>query len=234
MRERIKKIKELAKVPMEDDHKLKRVEIIILKFKEDPEIIDKCVSLILHNTKWPFKLNIFDNRPNSANTSRIWNKLIRESTCDYVCIIDSDAFVPATDPCWLTRLMESVDVTGCIIPMGDNAGGSNKAQTAKPYPSQPILDTGIWSGFCFVIKKSLWQETGGFDEDFYFYGQDSEFANRLKRKNGTLIRPDVLVRHIGSYSGKKAETEGSFDREADKLYASALYRLKISGKVKTL
>jgi GT2 family glycosyltransferase len=229
----VKKIFELAKQPLADDKKIKRVEIIVLKFKEEPEVIDECITRIIHTTQWPFKLNIFDNRPNSANTSKIWNKLIKESTCDYVCMIDSDAFVPAVKPCWLTRLMESVDQHGIVVPMGEGAkiGGANKDDHAWLYPSEMLSD-GIWSGFCFLLRKDLMDKVGWFDEDFYLYGQDSYFAYKLRKKfGGTIFRTDVLVRHLAGYSADKAEKEDGFDNEAEKQYARSLFALKCQGKL---
>ena len=232
MLERLKKIKELSEVPMRDDSEMKRVEIIILKYKEEPGVIGECVNRIVNHTTWPFKLNIFDNRGNTANTSRAWNKLVRESTCDYICLIDSDAFIPeGIKPCWMTRMMESIQESGIVVPMGDNVGGANKATEAEPYPSH-IKDVGIWSGFCFLFKKSVLDEVGWFDEDFHIYGQDSEFAHRANKKGHPAVyRKDVFVQHIGGYSFHKAEKEGEVDREADKQYAASLYRLKTKGKL---
>lgn len=233
MEERIKKIHELSKVPMKENRLIKRVEIIMLKFNESPEVIDKAISRIVNHTKWPFKLTVYDNRPNTANTSRIWNKLLAESTCDYVLFIDSDAFIPTgIEPCWLTRMMESNEAV--VVPMGTNVGGSNRSDQAKPYPSQEPQN-GIWSGFCFLLYRPTIYHLFGdkpFDEDFYIYGEDSEFAYRTLKKHCAIFRTDVVVEHLGSYSFKKADAEGAVDREADKLYAASLYRLKTTGKLK--
>lgn len=229
--DRIRAIKELAKIEMTSDHDTRRVEIIMLKFKEEPEVIDKAISRIMHNTAWPFKLTVFDNRLNSANTSKIWNKLVRESTCDYQLIIDSDAFVPeGLSPCWLTRMMESIDETGIVVPVVDNVGGSNKATHAEKYPSA-VRSTGVWGGMCFLFKKDVWKATP-FDEDFYIYGQDSYWAFvHAKHYGGVVQRNDVFVHHLGSYSWKKADAAGEVDRDADKEFAGSLYRLKTKGKV---
>src|SRR5210317_1826687 len=131
--EQVRLISELAKKPLSDDFDVQRVEIIMLKFKEQPDIIDEAINRIIHNTDWPFKLTVYDNRLNPANTSKIWNKLIKDSTCDYVCIIDSDAYVPKLDPCWLTRMMQSIDQTGIVIPVSDAAGGAHQ-QVSHPDP----------------------------------------------------------------------------------------------------
>lgn len=211
----IEQIVELAKVPLTDDVETKRVEIIMLKFKEKPEIIDEAIMRIVHNTNHPFKLTIFDNRLNSPNTSKIWNKLIKESTCEYVCIIDSDAYVPDVEPCWLTRMMESIEETGIVIPVCDIGGGANqKVSKAEEYPSFEI-NKGVWSGYCFLVDRLVFDQHGYFDERFLMYGQDSEWAWRTK---GAVMRKDVLVKHIGGASFKSDPR-----READKLYARTLF-----------
>jgi predicted glycosyltransferase involved in capsule biosynthesis len=213
----ILKMKSLASVPMKTEQETRRVEIIMLKFKEPPEVIDRAVSKIIHNTSWPFKLVIYDNRPNTANTSRIWNKLVRESTCDYVMLIDSDAFVPKLEPCWLTRMMESIDETGLVIPVSNAPGGQNQQQDPKPYPSKE-LNRGIWSGYCFLFKKSFYEKVGPFDEHFYIYGQDSEWAHRA---GGAVMRTDTQVEHIGGASFSSDPV-----REEDKIYARTLFKVK--------
>jgi len=208
----IKKIKELAKIPMKTEQETKRVEIIMLKFKEPSEVIDEAVLRLIHLTDYPFKLTIYDNRPNTANTSRIWNKLVSDSTCDYVLIIDSDAYVPALDPCWLTRMMESIDETGIVIPVSDATGGAMQRVNAPEVGT--YLNKGAWSGYCFLFKKSVW-EKNKFDERFYIYGQDSEWALRT---GGAIMRKDVLVKHTGGASFKSDPM-----RNADKQYARALF-----------
>lgn len=237
MEERVKKIHALTKQPLTDDSAIKRVEIVVLKYKEEADVIGKCLDRIINHTDWPFKLNVYDNRPNNANTAKIWNRLFKESTCDYILYIDSDAFIPRdNDPCWLTRMMDSVILDGAqiVVPMGDNVGGSNKAEAAQPYPSsQP--QWGIWSGFCFLLDRKPWlaKKLYPFDDNFYIYGQDSEFAFRSQKMGLKCVyRTDVFVQHLGSYSFNKANEAGEVDREADKQYAASLYRLKTQGKIK--
>ena len=207
-------ITELVKQPMKSEHETNRVEIIMLKFNEEPEVIDEAITRIIHNTDYPFKLTIYDNRLNTANTSKIWNKLIRESTCEYVLIIDSDAYVPKLEPCWLTRMMESINETGIVIPVSDASGGAHQK---VDHPQEgTYLNKDIWSGYCFLVDKKVFDKHGLFDERFYMYGQDSEFAHRT---GGAIMRRDVLVRHIGGASFKSSPL-----KDADKLYARALFK----------
>lgn len=226
--EAISRIKALAKQPLSSEREKRRVEIIMLKFKEDPEIIDKAVTRIIHNTDWPFKLNIFDNRPlpgeeNNRNTAKIWNFLIRQATCRYILIIDSDAYIPAkkTDPCWLTRMMESIHETGFVIPVSSAPGGANQHVNGPlPYPAM-VRNKGIFSGYCFLFdREGEWKRVGEFDERFYIYGQDSEHAHRVAEiAGGAVMRQDVFIEHIGGASFKQDPI-----REDDKIYARELFR----------
>ena len=221
--ERLEKIRLLSQKTLTDDSEIKRVDIVMLKYKEPLEVIDRAISNIIHRTEWPFTLTVYDNRPNPPNMSKIWNRLTHESTADYVCIMDSDAFVPNLSPCWLTRMMESIDEKGVVVPLGDNVTGINKAVRGepKPYPSSRI-GKGIWTGFFFLFKKSLWEKEP-FDEEFFIYGEDGEWAERLTRKyGGVVLRDDVLVHHIRGFSFKLLQKKGEIDREADGDYAQAL------------
>lgn len=225
LKERIRKIKTLAAQPLSEEREKHRVEIIMLKFEEEPRVIDRAINRIVHNTDHPFKLTIFDNRPlpgeeNNRNTSRIWNKLIGDATCRYVLIIDSDAFIPVKKlaPCWLTRMMESIHQTGFVVPVSSAPGGAHQHVTGpKEYPSSQI-NKDIWSGYCFLFDREAYKKIGKFDNRFYIYGQDSEFAYRVGKHGGAVMRLDVFVEHIGGYSFKKDPI-----REDDKLYARRLF-----------
>jgi hypothetical protein len=219
---------ELAAVPMKDEAQMRMVEIIVLKWK-CPEVETKCAERIIRHTSWPFKLTMYDNRPNTPNTSRIWNKLIRESTCPYVCVMDSDVFVEPSDPCWLTRMMETFLVPDCrlVLPLTNRCSNpAQKAERADPY-SSIAGGAGVWSGFCFLMKPSLLDEVGPFDEEFVGYGQDSEFAARLARNGGgAYIRRDVWMEHLHGSSFKAAQSSGEHDATADRAYAQELYLRK--------
>lgn len=55
------------------------------------------------------------------------------------------------------------------------------------------------SGWCFMVKRSVWERIGGFDEDFGFWCADNSFIEQL-RSVGILpmIVPTSIVRHLGS------------------------------------
>lgn len=218
----------LAAVPMKAESDLRMVEIIMLKWK-CPDVEAKCAERIIRYTDWPFKLNVYDNRPNTPNTARAWNKLVMDSTCGYVCLIDSDAFVPDVKPCWLTRMMACFEQPGCrlVVPVTDRCSTvRQRAGRAVEYPRAEKFDD-TWSGFCFLFHRNLLDDIGEFDEEFVGYGQDSEFAERLTRNGGgTYIRRDVFVQHLHGASFKAATSSGEHDSVADRAYAQELFARK--------
>lgn len=191
--------------PIPSDSEIKRVEILVLKYK-DSEVEVKCAQHIIENTDWPYKLNLLDNRPGTKNMSKIWNKVIKESTCDYIVIMDSDAFVPKCSPCWLTRCMETFAThpdCQAVSPMITKT--SCKQQRAnQPENRSPEKITEIFANMCLLYKKEAFEKIGYFDEEFLMYAPDSEWAYRLiNSPYAAYVRPDVLVDHIGHYSNTK-------------------------------
>ena len=63
-------------------------------------------------------------------------------------------------------------------------------------------------GASMMIDRALCQDVGGFDEDFFCYGEDVDLGYRLQLSNQpTLLVPKAVIRHVGSAStgGRKSE-----------------------------
>jgi hypothetical protein len=217
--------------PLPTDRELKRVEIMYLKYKT-PEVETKCADCLIENTDWPYKINVFDNRGMGKNMSKVWNKFIRESTCDYVIIMDSDCFVPKLDPCWLTRCMETFDkYPDCYVvsPM-ITVTSTPEQQADTPRNKPPFKMTEIFCGMCTLYKKEVFKKVGYFDEDFLLFGSDTEWAHRFitSKECQGYLRPDVVVEHLGHYSTKKAaiNERAEYNARIEKEYSKELFTRK--------
>jgi hypothetical protein len=212
-----------AREPLVDDNTVRRVEICMMKHTV-PEVETKCATAILANTDWPFRFVAYDNRLNQPNTAKMWNKFVREATCPYVCIIDSDAFVPRLSPCWLTRMMSAFATTECDVMLAAaNSCGNRQQKRSGPAADGTVerIDT-PWSSFVFLFRKDLPTRYGAFDEDFLAYGPDTEFATRLKLAGGKAYAClDVWLHHVHGATHKLRP-----EREAERPFATALYREK--------
>lgn len=63
-------------------------------------------------------------------------------------------------------------------------------------------------GAAMMIDRQLFLDLGGFDEDFFCYGEDVDLGYRLQLANEpTLLVPDAAIHHVGSASsgGRKSE-----------------------------
>lgn len=77
---------------------------------------------------------------------------------------------------------------------------------------QDILLDGYWdcssekevdwlAGAFMLLRRSTFLQSGGFDEDFFMYGEDSEWCMRLRRAGRRIVyAPLGIVYHVGSVS----------------------------------
>ena len=231
---------DLVETILLSDHECQRVDIIVLKYKL-PEVESKCMDHLIQHTDWPHKVTWYDARNQTANFSKLWNRLAHESTCDYICIMDSDAFV---SPHWLSRMMESFQPdfscklsdefdelitpddnypVGVVVPVTCK-GGAHTRQGYEWEDKSPCFARFQVSGFCFLFRKDVLNDIGYFDERFYLHGQDSEWMDRvIMSKWRIVLRRDVYVDHLTSASIEKASKDSEFDYNTDILLTQRIY-----------
>lgn len=224
----LEKIRDFARKPLITDDK--RVEIIMLITDNDRDLAIKAIEGIFL-TKYPFKLTIYENTLNTKNTAKIWNKLIKESTCGYVMLIDSDAF-PQND--CLTEMIKVLEQNPRAAVVGPVAGDSavTTIQQMKPKNTDGMETDGHISGYCLLFRKNIFEELGYFDEDFYFYGQESDWIEKILEKKDykIYVAPRTHVIHglngEASISSRRLEEKGEFNRSRDSEYSQALWHYK--------
>lgn len=206
------------------------VDIILVKYGQ-PDYEDETIEQVLKMTRdIPYHLTVYDNLPGDENLSVVWNKLIRKSDAEYICLLNTDTIVQEK---WLSKLLKTFtefDRVGAVGPISNRAGGQQGGHKGPgerlPYPA-PTL-----SGFCLVFPKKVWEEVGGFNEAYKLYGEDSEFVFRImKKKYKVLIRPDTWIFHYGAKSSETAIKKGK-DIERIKIESAAMYRNNIDEESK--
>ena len=144
------------------------------------------------------------------------NAGVREATGRLVAFLNNDT---SADPGWLDALRSGIDeasgfalVTSRIVYMhdpniidsaGDGVlrwGGAFKRHHGEPVSAAP--DTHEVFGICgaaCMMPKAVFDEMGGFDEDFFASHEDVDLSYRA-RLRGYRCRyvADAIVRHVGS------------------------------------
>lgn len=137
------------------------------------------------------------------NFNKYLNIGIRSTSNDYICLCNNDLIFHNN---WASNILQ--------------AQKSQEIQCASTYwkeyhhgerniaPNSPNLSGGrkIFSGWCFLIRRSLLNKIGLFDERINFWYSDDDFCKVLEM-NGI---PNILVTtsevtHVGGYSLKNID-----------------------------
>jgi GT2 family glycosyltransferase len=58
------------------------------------------------------------------------------------------------------------------------------------------------SGACLLVRREVWERTGGFDENFFLYSEETDWQLRIRRLGwGIHWVPEAVAIHLGGSSG---------------------------------
>ena len=186
---------------------------------------NNAIRAILTHTVAPYHLTVHDNYIKKENLGKLWNKLIKGSQGDYICLLNSDTKVSKG---WLSKLVEVFEdkSVGCVGPSTDNCHNAQKTKVNKKLVDfSADYPTWVLGGFCLVFPKNIWLQVGGFPEYFGFYGQEVLFIDKIVEHGYRQIwRTDVFVHHDGEASIKKAEIRGEMNEIEERKKSKVLLK----------
>lgn len=202
------------------------VNIIVIGYNR-PDLDKKCLDSIKRNTSYPHTVTFFENYNSGLTLTQAWNKLIKESRSELICLLNNDTEVY---PLWLTRLVNVLETTPDCGFVGPSTNQCHSPQKNIPtYEEAERHKNGIMklkepiSGFCVLFRRDTWGRLGGFDERYTLYGQESDFIDRAKTKFSlhSYWCQSAFVYHHGEASVKTLGKSVEKEREkAKKLYWS--------------
>jgi cellulose synthase/poly-beta-1,6-N-acetylglucosamine synthase-like glycosyltransferase len=131
-----------------------------------------------------------ENMPTSARNRNMGVDL---ANTEWICFLDSDC-IP--DICWLEKLAQMIQqgeraVVGAVLIPEANSYWNHCDYLAGFTSQIPGLSSAMYLEYAtmtnFLIRKDVFLNTGGFDEEFSTTGEDREFCWRLVN-SGTKIR----------------------------------------------
>ena len=184
----------------------------------------------IHPFSLPANSNIqFVDFFESFNIAAKWNVGVLASRGEIVVVLDDDTQIAAPD--WLEQLVghfqfPTTGATGPMLQLEDgrlfSAGMSlqpKPRQVSRGESSTHIGWMGLLSvartvsavsGACMAFRRSVFDEVGGFSENYQFMNADVDFCLKLKSNNLHIVwSPEAKVYHFG------ARTRGDKIAESD-------------------
>jgi len=167
---------------------------------------DQSVSLVTHQFPW---VKLITNAHN-AGFARANNQALDVSDGTYVYFLNPDTVVRPEALEAMIRFMSSHPDVGLAGTRIINPDGSPQSSVEKRYPGQKRAKQDLkgltgdiaWVlGASMITRQKIIKDLGGFDEDFFLYGEEQDLCLRI-RKAGWKIGfiPDARVVHWGGQS----------------------------------
>ncbi len=138
------------------------------------------------------------------------NQALRNCSGRYVIFLNPDTTVEPGTFFTMVNFMDAHPEIGLAGPKVLNPDGTRQDSVSYRYPGHRYgaVDLGVLPGniacvlgACQIASASLLREIGGFDEDFFLYGEDQDICLRI-RKRGLEIGfiDDAVIMHHGGQS----------------------------------
>ena len=140
------------------------------------------------------------------------NDIVLPSNClnqfEHYFSIDSNAGM--IGPQLLTpegELMNSFAPPPSLMSQVDLIGRLTKREVPSTFHK-----VGVLRGACLAIRRDTVEKTGMYDEDFYFYHEETVWCVRMDRMGwDVMFAPDIRIRHVGGASTSSVYAESRIE-----------------------
>jgi N-acetylglucosaminyl-diphospho-decaprenol L-rhamnosyltransferase len=174
---------------------------------------DDSAAMVIQDFPW---VSLIANESN-AGFARANNQALKLSRREYVYFLNPDTVVQPGVFDAMIGFMESHTDVGLAGTRILNPNGSVQSSVERRYPGERRAQTDLrglpgdiaWVlGASMIARRAIVEDLGGFDEDFFLYGEEQDLCLRI-RKAGWKIGfiPDAVVVHWGGQSERSTSTE---------------------------
>lgn len=143
------------------------------------------------------------------------------STRPYICLLNSDTVVTHHSWAAMIRAFELSPDIAIVGPSTSHTAGpqfvrramhcrhywtdGQIANFAEQYVAghhkEPLVDLPSLGGFAFFVRRSVWDQVGGFDENLPDYGNETDFCRRIKESGLRIVwSKAAYIHHLGGES----------------------------------
>lgn len=147
-----------------------------------------------------FPINAMGYAPENGGVAYPSNWCAKDVPAEYLFFLDNDAWLE--DKNYLSIAVEYLEtIPECAIIFGmtwDDIKTDMVLQWSGVYGIDPYLRSpcGTFNGSGCLIRKSAWDEVGGYNETYFAYYLETDLAARLAKKGWHIIyNPDLVQVH---------------------------------------
>ncbi|MCJ7824262.1 MAG: glycosyltransferase family 2 protein, partial [Anaerolineales bacterium] len=98
----------------------------------------------------------------------------------------------------------------------------------NPKQSRVLRPVDYVSGACLLMRRSAYDDVGGFDDTYFMYAEEVDLCYRMWQKGWQVwYQPEAVVLHLGGGSSQSIPAK----RETDLYQSRVLYFLKHHGRM---
>ncbi len=162
------------------------------------------------------------------------------ATRRFLCLLNSDTVVTHRSWAAMASAFDLSPDIAIVGPSTSHTAGPQKIRRAElcrrywsdgqiasfaeqyvlEHEKDKLVDLDFLGGFAFFVRKSLWDQVGGFDKNLPDYGNESDFCRRVKESGLRIVwSKGAYIHHLGGESygrtlGFKAINERSLKAES--------------------
>mgnify|MGYP000176163095 CR=1 FL=1 len=131
----------------------------------------------------------------------------------YTVLLNPDTAVSAESLLKMVRFMDGNARVGLAGPRVKNPDGSRQDSVSYRYPGHRYGaadlgelpgDIACVLGACQIVRTGLFRSIGGFDEDFFLYGEDQDLCLRIRRQGFEIgFMDEAEIMHYGGQSERQ-------------------------------
>jgi len=175
-------------------------------------------------SRYEDKARIFYNSEN-LGFSKANNQGLHHSNGKYVLLLNNDTVLKKTALRHMVDYFKAHPETGALSPKLLNPDGSIQTQGSSlgawRFKAKKARKVPFICAAALLMRRDILCDIGGLDENLFFYNEDVDLCNQLRRRKRPIIYlPDAEVIHFGGLSTKTRKAGAIVDGYRGGLYLS--------------